>query len=305
VHGPLSEIGLADVLQLLERGRRSGVLRVVGPDPRTPRTLTLADGRITALEPDASDAAVAAGLSTRSLATLDPSAPDDGPGAIPREVRDGLRRRLATRALSAMLQWVRGRFDFEEHPVDPGPLSLSPDMLVFDVVEAESRREDLAGATADFHAVPDFAAGDAFEHGGPVELGILDWRILDAINGVRDVSTIAERLGEPLEDVAERIRELTGSAILVLRRPLAEEARDAVTAGEYDEAVRLLRARVATVPDDGDAWRALGLAEVGAGRFDRAVEAWTAWQGAAPSHLEEAGVLIAAARTMLDALREP
>ena len=304
MHGPLSEIGLADVLQLLERGRRSGMLRVVGPDPTVPRTILMHAGRVVAVEPDADDAAVDAGLAHRSLVTLKPEHLAHGPASISREIRDGLRRRLAARSLAAMLEWNRGRFDFEERPEAPGPLSLSPDALLLDLVEAEGRREALAPDTAEFHAVPDFAAGDAFEHGEPVRLAVLEWRILDAINGVRDVRGIATLLGEPLEDVAERIRDMTASAILVMRPPLTDEARTAAGAGNYDEAVRLLRARVATVPDDADAWRALGLAEVGAGRFDRAIEAWTSWQGVAPTHVAEAAVLIEAARTMLEAMRE-
>lgn len=305
MHGPLSEIGLADVLQLLERGKRTGVLRVVGPDPTTPRTLHLKDGRVVALEPDASDEALAAALSMRALASLDPTTPEDGPDAVPRDVRDGLRRRLATRTLAAMLHWVRGRFDFEAHAVADGPLSLSPDTIVFDVVDAEGRRAELAAVTSEFHAVAAFAPPDSVANGPPVSLGVLDWRILDVVDGVRDIATCAATLGEPVEDVADRVRSLTAAAILVLRPPLADVVRLAIDGGRYDEAVTLLRERVASVAGDGEAWRALGLAEVGAGRFDRAIDAWTAWGNVTPASADEADTLIHAARTMLEALREP
>lgn len=305
MHGPLSEIGLADVLQLLERGKRTGILRVVGPDPTAPRTIHLQGGRIVALDPDASDAALSTALCVRALASLDPATPEDGAAAVPRDVRDGLRRHLATRSLGAMLHWVRGRFDFEAHPVGDGPLSLSADAIVFDVVDAEGRREELAALTSDFHAVAEFVAPDVVANGPPLSLSVLDWRILDLVDGVRDIAACAATLGEPVEDVAGRVRALTAAAILVLRPPLAEAARFAIDAGRYDEAVALLRDRVVRVADDGQAWRALGLAEVGAGRFDRAIDAWTEWGKVAPASTDEADTLIHAARTMLEALREP
>jgi predicted TPR repeat methyltransferase len=81
-------------------------------------------------------------------------------------------------------------------------------------------------------------------------------------------------------------------------------ARAAIEAGRYDAAVGLLESRVSTVGDDREAWRLLGLAEVGAGRFDRAIEAWESWRQAEPALAHEATALIAAARTMLEALRD-
>jgi len=81
-------------------------------------------------------------------------------------------------------------------------------------------------------------------------------------------------------------------------------ARAAIEAGRYDEAVALLEQRVGSVRTDREAWRLLGLAEVGAGRFDRAIRAWESWQQADPTLAQEAGALIAAARTMLEALHD-
>ncbi len=300
MHGPLSEIGLVEVLQLLERGRRSGVLRVVGTDPTTPRTLVLHQGKVAALEPDAGDAALRRALTSRHLL-----APDEDATALPGAFRDALRRELAGRALGAMLHWSRGRFDFEERAADAGPLALSIDQLVLELVAGESRRVELAEALHDFHAVADFAPAERLMVGGAPSLSPLDWRLLDAVDGVRDVGALAAAVGEPLEDVAERVQALEAAAILVLRRApanIAVEARAALEAGRYEDAAVLLRSRVAAAPHDAEAWRALGLAEVGAGRFDRAIEAWRAWQTAEPARAADAVSLMQAARTMLEAL---
>lgn len=305
MHGPLSEIGLADVLQLLERGNRSGLLRVIGPDPTTPRMLGIRSGRVVMVEPDATDEAVAAGLVARSLAAVGDESSVDSAMALPGAVRDALRRRLATRAIARMMHWNRGRFDFEERAVEDGPLSLSPDRLVMAMVDAEDRRTALGAEMSDFQSVPAFAPDEVIVAGPACAPGVLEWRVLDAIDGVRDVGTIATLLGEPIEDVAGSIQELVALAILVLSPPLIVQARAAIEAERFADAITHLRHRLAVVPDDADAWRALGLAEAGAGRFDAAIDAWTAWQGIDPAHLDDASALIDAARTMDDALREP
>jgi tetratricopeptide (TPR) repeat protein len=307
MHGPLNEIGLVEVLQLLERGRRSGVLRVVGPDPAAERTLRLLHGKVVALEPDAGDAAIDAALEARHLALTDPALPELGAAAMPTSLREDLRGRLAVRALDAMLHWSRGRFDFGEQVVAPGPLNLATDSLVMQVVDAETRRVELAAEFDGFQVVPGFAAPDVIASGPPVALAPIDWRVLDAVDGVRSVAALAAALAEPIEDVADRVRALVAAAILELHaapRNVTLEARAAIEAGRYEQAVALLNGRVAVAPGDGEAWHALGLAEVGAGRFDRAIEAWESWGAASPSRAGEAVALQQAARTMLEALRE-
>jgi hypothetical protein len=301
MHGPLSEIGLIEVLQLLERGGRSGLLRVVGPDHDAPRTLRVAHGRVVALDPDASDDAV-----TRALVRRHELAPD---ATVERTIdvahREAVRTELARVALATMLHWARGRFDFEADAPGTGPLHWSPDALVLDLVATESHRAELAEALAGWGGRPVLAPASRVADGDRVTLGPLDWRILDAADGRRDLAALAAHLGEPLEAVGDRVRELVAAAILQLHDPVVDatqQARMAIDSGRYDEAVERLRARVSEAPADGEAWRTLGLAEVGAGRFDRAIAAWTAWQAALPDESGDADALIRAARTMMEAL---
>jgi hypothetical protein len=304
MHGPLNEIGLIEVLQLLERGRRSGILRVVGPDASVPRTLRLRDGLVVAVEPDAADQAVARTLVRRQL--LPPG--EDDPRLLDPAEREAARRHLARRALGTVLHWNRGRFDFNEGPVVAGPLAWSADALVMALVEDESRRVELGEALDGWHAVPEFVAAEALAGGPRVMLEPIDWRILDAVDGQRDVAAVAALLDEPLEEVGERVRSLLAATILQLRpastAPPSVTHRDAVEAERHDGALSAMRARTRRTPEDPEAWRHLGLAEVGAGHFARAIEAWSAWQRAAPECADEAAALILAARTMMEALRE-
>ena len=300
MHGPLSEISLIEVLQLLERGRRSGVLRVVGPDPGDPRTVKIHRGKVSAVHPDADDHAIDRALVRRHLAP-----PEEAEGALSPAERERLRERLARTALEAMMHWNRGRFDFTETDTESGPLTWSADALVMALVDDESRRVELGEGFHEWHAIPVFQPAETVARGETLTLAALDWRILDAIDGQRDVAAISATLDEPLEDVGARIRELMAGAILHLLPPATDgtaEARQAIDAGRYDEAADRSRLRLEVAPHDAEAWRTLGLAEVGAGRFEGAVEAWTAWRRVAPERAAEADALIVAARTMMEAL---
>lgn len=300
MHGPLNEISLIEVLQLLERGRRSGVLRVVGPDPDEPRTVQIHRGLVSAVEPDANDDAINRALVRRHLAP-----PDEADGALSPAERQRLRERVARTALEGMMHWNRGRFDFTEADTSAGPLAWSADALVMALVDDESRRVELGEELHEWHAIPAFLTPETVAAGAPVTLAALDWRILDAVDGLRDVAAISAALDEPLEDVGARIRELVAGAILQLLPPATDgtaEARQAIDAGRYDEATARLRVRLTAAPQDAEAWRTLGLAEVGAGRFEGAVEAWMSWRRVAPERASEADALIVAARTMMEAL---
>lgn len=305
MHGPLSEIGLIEVLQLLERGARSGVLSITGAPPVEPCELHIAAGEIVALEPIAGDAATRRALVLRHLIS-DEEAADD-PTVMSRPGAQQLRTHLAAQALGAMVHWRSGRFDFVAGAVAAGPLALAPDALVFDLVASESRRVDLAPLMADFRAIPVFAEGLSTATGEVPSITPREWRLLDQIDGVRDVAALAAVLHEPLDVVATCIQSLQAALILDLRQPAADAsqvARAAIEAGRYEDAAALLRARLDEHPDDGDAWRALGLAEVGAGRFEDALDAWQSWRANDPEHAGDAAELMQAARTMVEALRD-
>jgi hypothetical protein len=305
MHGPLSEIGLIEVLQLLDRGSRSGVLRITGASPAESSELRIANGRVVALEPQASDSRIREVLAVRHLVS-DAEAADD-PGVLQRPVAAPVRAELAAQALAAMVQYRSGRFDFASSSVGDGPLNLSPDRLVFDLVGSESRRVELAEQLGEFRAVPMFTG---MSHAGENNMPTFtprDWRVLDLVDGTRDIAAIAAALDEPLEDVAASVQSLHAALILEVRQPppsKAHAARAAFEAGDYDVAAELLRSRVTEHPEDGDSWRSLGLAEVGAGRFESAIAAWQSWSAGNPDRAVEATALMQAARTMVEALRD-
>jgi tetratricopeptide (TPR) repeat protein len=305
VHGPLSEIGLIELLQLLERGGRSGVLRISGPDAAPHCELHIARGEIVALEPIAGDHATRQGLAARHLITAADAVDDPGLLALP--IANRMRQQLASQALADMVHWREGRFDFATGTVPTGPLALRPDALVFDLVAVESRRLDLGPALAEFRAIPFFSEPGALGAGQLPTLAPRDWLLLDQVDGSRDIATLAAALDEPIEEVAASVQLFMASLILELRQPVpdaGEMAHAAIEAGQYEAAAALLRSRLADHPDDVEAWRALGLAEVAAGRFELAIEAWQSWSINDPARGNDAAALMQAARTMVEALRD-
>jgi hypothetical protein len=302
MHGPLSEIGLVEVLQLLQRGRRNGVLRLTGPDPASQRVIHLSRGKVTRLEPDAGDTALLSSLVRRHTLAHGDSLDDcPDPGAVA-----ALRIELMQRAIGMMLHWTRGRFDYQETPIADGPLDVPIDALILELVAAETRRVELAPVLGEFRAVPGFATHHALPASETIELDVLHWRVLDAVDSLRDVAAIAAHLAEPLDAVGQRVIALMAMGILELRNPIPESsstaASVAIEAGRYEDAVARLRQRVRSAPDDDEAWRTLGLAEVGAGRFERAIDAWQDWANARPERTEAAAALIRAASTMMETI---
>jgi hypothetical protein len=303
MHGPLSEIGLIEVLQLLERGNRNGVLRVIGPDRSSPRTLQIHNGQLVGISPDADDGAIDRSMVRQQM--VDPAAESDQLRVAP--LREEVREELARRSLDMMVHWENGRFDFDECTTVPGAIAWTSQRHVHSLVSTEIRRAELAESLDDWHAIAVFTDPEVIATGEQLVLDSLDWRILDVVDGSRDVAGVAALLDESLEVVGERIQRLVASAIFQLEKSTdtAEVPVEfASEAGRYDDAVAELRSRVSSQPNDADAWRSLGLAEIGVGRFDRAVEAWSAWQEAEPSSSEDAAVLIKAATTMMEALSE-
>jgi len=274
MHGRLSEIGLIEVLQLLERGRRSGVLKVASVNAIVPVEVHIAEGCIVAVEPAAGDDATRSALVARHLVA---GADSDDTAVLARPAAVRLRAQLAAQALETMIYWRQGRFDFVAGPAPEGPLSLAPDALVFDLVGREGRRADLSATLEEFRVVPDFTPDELLGAGPLPNLSADDWRLLDRVDGVRDIQALAAVLDDPVEDVATRIQALEGALILELHAPRTE---------------------------DGEAWRVRGLAEIEAGRFEAAIDAWQHWRDNDPDRAGDAAALIQAARTMVEALRD-
>ena len=195
--GALSGFAVAEVLQLLELGARTGVL-VVDGGPAGAGRVWLRDGRILAASVEGSDSPVVGGATAHVAALLDVSvgrwafhSADHAPAAVDAVARpdDGVRI-SAVLVEAARLRDERARAT----PVGAGGA---------DVPSADVPR--LAGG------------GEPPEPGAtPGRLTSADLRVLAAVDGVRSASEIAAAVGRDpasVRDALERLR-----AVGVLRR---------------------------------------------------------------------------------------
>src|SRR5690606_1981958 len=90
------------------------------------------------------------------------------------------------------------------------------------LVAGESARTEVTDAVGGFAAVPRFASPSEIAAGAPLVLDNLDWRILDRIDGWRDIASLAQELREPVESVARRALRLAAAAIIHLDMPAGD-----------------------------------------------------------------------------------
>jgi hypothetical protein len=189
--GALDTLALADVLQLLDLGRKSGVLAVDAGDGVRRGLVRLRDGGVCA--------------------------------ARFRDV-DGRERRDVVDAVAAMLALGVGRFAFA--PDEPGaaPAAGPPGLRVEAVLlEATRRLDEAAASVADerpapavFDRVPTLAAPDAADEAGPLTLRAAEWALLAAVDGRRTVAEVAEAAGQAPERAAAALDALAGAGLVRL-----------------------------------------------------------------------------------------
>jgi hypothetical protein len=179
LEGSLRELALADVLQLLELGRRTGVLRVADEARGLSGDVALADGAVTG-----------ARLGTRA----------------------GTREADVQAIVCALLEARVGRFAFVpalESVEAPARTPVRRVRVEAILVEAARRADEwarLAGVVPHPAAVPTLADPGVAE---PLTLDARQWALLTEVDGARDVVALAAALGRDPLEVAGALGELT------------------------------------------------------------------------------------------------
>ena len=186
IEGSLREVALADVLQLLDLGRKTGVLHVTDAFGRGAR-VTLVNGRIR-------DAA------------FDGEAPRRGE----RHLRD---------VVIDLLGWTTGRFAVE--PLDEatghtGGVTVGIDSVLMEAARRADEWARLADRVPGAHATPRLAP--VAPHAAPVALAPEEWEVLAYADGVADLRAIAARSGRDLLAVAAAVHRLVGDGLLTVTR---------------------------------------------------------------------------------------
>jgi tetratricopeptide (TPR) repeat protein len=307
IEGPLRELGIHDVFQLLDLSRKTGVLRVtselrhnagtvyfedgaviyaeIRSNPHPLGGLLLRSGKITEADLERSRDMQTRQGDPRRLGEILASL-----GAItPRELQRQVRFQVEEVVFEVM-NWREGYFSFTEGPLTDVPAEAAVRISTEALLMEGARRIDewtrIEKRVPHLGVVPTYApSGD--DGGGDLDLLPPEWEVLALIDGERDLRAIAATLGRSEFDIAKTLFGLESAGLIVLVDPgtaqrgragpqeaatLVAEAEEALEATDLERA-RAAAERAAVVqPHDPAVHLLLGRIHLAWGRAADAVE---------------------------------
>lgn len=308
IEGPLRELGIHDVFQLLDLSRKTGVLRVTSELRHNVGTVYFEDGAVVFAEIKSNPHPLGALLlRTGKITEADLERARDmqqrqrdhrrigailvSLGAITqRELQRQVRFQIEE-VVFELMSWHEGYFSFNEG----GAVDLPADVTVRIPVEAllmeGARRIDewsrIEKRVPHLGVVPTLAP-PAQAADGELDLLPPEWEVLALVDGERDVRAIATALGRSDFDVAKTVFGLESAGIVVLLDPgggarprtsiaadladLTARAEDALRSRDFEGARAAAEQAARLSPHDPTAHLLLGRAQLAAGRAADAVE---------------------------------
>lgn len=306
IEGPLRELGIHDVFQLLDLSRKTGVLRVVSglrnnegkvyfdagavvyaeirSNPHPPGALLVHSGKI-----DEADLGRARDLQLRGdkrrLGRILISI-----GAITERELERQVRQQIEEVIFELMNWHEGYFSFGDESMKDVPADILVRIPTEALLMEGARRIDewslIEKKIPHLGMVPVLASNQS---GGEGDLDLLpsEWSVLVAVDGARDVRSLAVALGSSEFETAKTIFGLESAGVLVLRenprttpgRQVADlsdvlaGATERLDAGEPESARALLDPALGAHPGEPRLHLLLGRAHLLSGRAVEAEEA--------------------------------
>ncbi len=302
LEGALRDLGLAEVIQLLAGGRRTGTLRVSGGAGARGAILRFCEGAITAArwedepEPllsalvqaslvDADDRLAAATWASRQLP---PRSLVDGlveTGVISARTRDSVARRLIDDLCFELTTFAEGSFSFTDgelaSAIEPSTtLTLSGEELFLDAARRRDEWPAIESRIGSLGAVPVVCDSDA---DGELAVPADGWRVLSCVDGCRTVRQVASAAGMRVFETARWISRWSalgalstdaggaaaehGDAVAGVMQLLAQSRR-ALAESRFEAALAAARTAIGHSPRSATAHVLAGRALLGLGRID-------------------------------------
>lgn len=304
IEGPLRELGIQDVLQMLDLAQKSGYLTVRSLRMKDEAVVHLSAGHIVFASRRRSMRLLGQQLLREGKLTqpeleraleLQREDPKQRLGAILVEMgcvdRRELDRQLRFQieeTIYDLLSWDEGYFRFEEVDRTPdGPVRVRVDSLLMEGARRLDEWARLESRVPSADCVPVLAPGD--DSGTFIDLRPDEWEVLAEIDGERDLRLIASDLGRSPFDVARIVYDLASMDIVRVQEepaqprdaellPLLDELELKLADGDVEAAERQARELQRTYPERselpliaGRALAAQGRLRAAAESFDRAV----------------------------------
>lgn len=306
IEGPLRELALTDVFQLLDLSRKTGVLSITPEGGKHRPALVRFDrGAVTGAELGQAHERLGhlllrAGKVTESQIAAARLSQQQGPGRALGTIlveqgivtEDDVRRQLRFQIqeiVFELIQWKDGYFRFEEGPPQTGAgvtVRVSTESLLMEAARRVDEWSTLETKIPHMGVIPVFVADSP--EGPTLDLHPTEWEVLAEIDGTRTLKVIATTLGRADFDVAKIAYGLVATGVVDIRdepadapmtampmeRPLRDalgEAQLALADGAADRARRLLDDLSRAHPDRAEVYTLLADAQQRLGRWGEAV----------------------------------
>jgi len=338
IQGPLHELGLTDLLQLIHLSRKTGTLSVRSARSSLTAELEIDRGAVVGARapgeaPRLGQLLVRTGRATprqveRALAEQR-LAPGRRLGAIlvesqgvPRDEVESQLRFQVEETVFDLMRWTEGDFHFEESPVeDPGPVPLrvSTEALLLESLRRMDEWSTFSDAPPDTDLIPGLVEAEPGD--APVlDLQPAEWEVLAAVDGERSLRAIAHQLGRAEFEVAKAVFALVSAGVVDLghRRPShaitpptpaerdLHQGQQEMRRGDWKRAVDAFESAVRRDPLLAGAYYSLGMAALRTGDLARAgaaLDTYLRLAGAANGkrdRAERAATLVAELRKLLE-----
>jgi hypothetical protein len=303
IEGPLRELALSDVFQLLDLSRKTGVLTITHESRHRPAIVRFDRGAVTGAELGEQHERIGhlllrAGKVTERHIQAARRAQERTPGRPLGEVLvemgaatvDDVRRALRFQieeAVFTLVQWKDGYFRFEEGPLGQnGAVSVRvpTESLLMEAARRVDEWSTLESRIPSMTVIPALVPDSP--DGPTLDLHPSEWEVLAEIDGTKTLKEIAAQLGRSEFGVAKIVYGLMTTGVVEIRedapeetagpmdRPLRDalgEAKLALSDGHADRARRILDDLSRGHPDRPEVWLMLAQSQRRLGRWGEAV----------------------------------
>jgi hypothetical protein len=309
IEGPLKELGIHDVFQLLDLSRKTGKLTVTSKVRHNRGSVYFNEGSIVYAEIESNPHLLGSLLVRKGRITE-----ADLQRARETQVKGDKRRLgeilidlgvITDRELEQQVEsqveevvfelvgWQEGYFSFEEggsaKPPADALVSISTSSLLMEGARRIDEWSRIERRIAHLGVIPGFAPLREEESDEYLDFLPPEWEVLTAVDSIRDVKEIAHILGRSEFDVAKTLFGLEATGILTLREPaeekepaspamkelapeLIERAEEQLNLGQREAAREMMEEARKAHPHEGAVHLVLGKIELADKRLEQAEE---------------------------------
>ncbi len=300
IEGPLRELAIQDVLQMLDLAQKSGILMVRSQRMNDEAVMHLLDGELVFASRRGSMRLIGqqllrdGKLTERELERALQMQRDDPKqrlgaillemGCVDRSELDQQLRLQIEETIYDLLAWDEGYFRFEEaDETPPSPVRVRVDSLLMEGARRIDEWSRLAARIPSAECVPALAAGDGAR--SLIDLRPEEWEVLAEIDGERDLRLIASALGRSAFEVAKIVYGLASMHVVRIREdvapppdreliPILDELELKLADGDVEAAERRARELQRAYPDRAELPLIAGRALAAQGRLRGAAESF-------------------------------